>query len=107
MNVTGRTKIYRRDFNGRPAYSRSLASQEFKDGKKGDWIREYESVQMPKGADVADGSIIEVRKGFEAVYKSKDQIKKKLVVQEFAVLDAPTTSYDRKAEQELDDYVPF
>jgi hypothetical protein len=86
MDVTGRTKIYRKDFNGRPSYSRAISSQEYKDGQKGDWITDFETVQFPKGTDIPDRSIVEV-KGFEAVYKSKNGAKRKLVVTEYHVID--------------------
>ena len=106
MNVSGKTKIYRKDFDGRPSYTRSVCSQEFKDGKKGDWISTYEPVQFPKGTDIPDRSIVEV-KGFEAVYKGKDdQIKRKLVVQEYRVLDAG--SEEPKGFSKLSDSdIPF
>lgn len=85
MKVKGETKIYRKDFNGRPAYSRSIASQESVDGQKGDWIRAYESVQFPKGANIQDGTTVQVE-GFEAVYKTKNgEIKRKLVVQKYQI----------------------
>lgn len=87
MDVTGKTKIYRKDFNGKPSYSRAISSQEYKDGQKGDWITVFESVQFPKGTVLADRSVIEVTKGFEATYKAKDENKRKLVVQEYKVLD--------------------
>ncbi|MBR4589304.1 MAG: hypothetical protein IKO36_01460 [Bacteroidaceae bacterium] len=104
MDVIGRTKIFRKDFNGKPAYSRAISSQEYKDGQKGDWISEWESVQFPKGTDIPDRSIVEI-KGFEAVYKSKEQIKRKLVVREYKVLDeghAPEGGYTA-----LDEDIPF
>lgn len=88
MDVTGRTKIYRRDFDGRPSYSRAISSQEYKDGQKGDWITVFESVQFPKGTDLADRTIVEVTNGFEATYRSKEGNKRKLVVLEFNVLDS-------------------
>ena len=124
MNITGQTKIYRKDFNGRPAYSRRIASQEYKDGKKGEWINVYENVQFPKGADIPDGSVVEI-KGFEATYKGKSGIGRKLVVTEYKVLDQPRKSvrnentasedYNNNTEpdnmegftQLQDDYVPF
>ena len=87
MDVKGRTKIYRKDFNGRASYSRAISSQEYKDGQKGEWITVYENVQFPKGTDIADRSIIEVTKGFESTYKSKNGPERKLVVQEFRVID--------------------
>lgn len=113
MNVTGQTKIYRKDFDGRPSYSRCIASQEYKDGKKGDWIRTYESVQFPKGTEIADRSIVEITKGFEATYNSRNGVQRKLVVQEYRILDAPPQYYDARAEQEVgfaalnDDDIPF
>lgn len=88
MDVTGKTKVYRRDFDGRPSYSRAISSREYKDGQQGDWMTVYEPMQMPRGTNIPDRSIIEITKAFEAVYRSKDGIKKKLVVQEFNVLDA-------------------
>ena len=88
MDVTGKTKVYRRDFDGRPSYSRTISSREFKDGQQGDWMTVYEPVQMPRDTNIPDRSIIEITKAFEAVYRSKDGIKRKLVVQEFKVLDA-------------------
>lgn len=105
MNVTGKTKIFRKEFNGRPAYSRSIASQEYKDGQKGDWIRTYEPVQIPKGADIPDGSIVELE-GFEAVYKTKDgEVRRKLVVQKFNVIGDSQT--DSGFHVVIDEEMPF
>lgn len=111
MDVSGKTKIWAKEFNGRTAYSRTISSREFKDGQQGDWIREYESVQFPKGAVIPNGSIVEL-KGFEAVYKTKDAVKRKLVVQEYNVLEHPT--YEEHAQQDafegfkaVDDDIPF
>lgn len=87
MDVKGRTKIYRKDFNGKPSYSRAISSQEFKDGQKGEWLTVYEPVQFPKGVTIADRSIVDITKAFEATYRSKDGVKRKLVVQEFNVID--------------------
>ena len=100
MNVTGRTKIYRKDFNGRPSYSRAISSQEYKDGQKGDWVTVYESVQMPRGTDLDDRTIIEVTNGFESTYKAKDGNRRKLVVLEYNVLDAA----DRRTIENVDPY---
>lgn len=90
MDVRGRTKIYRKDFDGKPSYSRAISSQEYKDGQKGDWITDFEAVQFPRGTDIPDRSIVEIR-GFEAVYNSKNGVKRKLVVTEYAVLDSSDT----------------
>ena len=113
MNIYGDTKIYRKDFDGRPSYSRCIASQEYKDGKKGDWIRTYENVQFPKGTDIPDRSIVKI-KGFEATYNSKHGVQRKLVVQEYKVMEYPT-KYEEKSEPDIydgfsqisEDDVPF
>ena len=111
MDVTGKTKIFRKDFNGRPAYSRAISSQEYKDGQKGDWISGWESVQFPKGTDIPDRSIVEI-KGFEAVYKSKDIVRRKLVVKEYRVLDAGEGQTETQTNQPsgytaLEEDIPF
>lgn len=100
MDVTGRTKIFRKDFDGRPCYSRAISSQEYKDGQKGNWISEYEVVQFPKGTDIPNKSIVEL-KGFESVYRSRDgEVKRKLVVIEHKIIDEGFTSI-------INDEVPF
>lgn len=107
MNVTGKTKIWRRDFDGKPRYSRAISAQEYKDGRKGDWIREYEPVQFPKGTDITNGSIIDVKRGFETVYRGRDGIKRKLVVQEFVVVDAGHDLPEGFQNVSADEFVPF
>lgn len=106
MNVSGDTKIYRKDFDGRPSYSRAIYSQEYKDGQKGDWITTYENVQFPKGTQIADKSMVRL-KGFEAVFKSKNGIKRKLVVTEYEVLETNNTDKGAGFEQMQYDDVPF
>lgn len=89
MDVIGKTKIFRKDFDGRPAYSRGISSREYVNGQKGDWITVYEPVQFPKDTYIEDGSVVLV-KGFEAVYKTKSgELKRKLVVKEFKVEEVP------------------
>lgn len=107
VNIYGDTKIYRKDFDGRPSYSRCIASQEYNNGQKGDWIRTYESVQFPKGTDIPDRSIVRI-KGFEATYNSKNGVQRKLVVQEYKVLDTPKTQQNvPNGFKEYDEDMPF
>lgn len=109
MDVKGKTKIYRKDFDGRPSYSRMISSQEYKDGQKGDWISAFENVQFPKDTDIPDRSIVEIT-GFEAVYKYKDKIRRKLVVTEYAVLDSSdrkTIEHDDGFTAMTDEDIPF
>lgn len=88
MNVTGKTRIFRRDFNGRPAYSRRISAQEYDNGVKGDWMNMYENVQFPQNTDLPDKTDIEVTKAFETLYRNRNgEIMRKLVVQEYRVLE--------------------
>lgn len=107
MNVTGQTKIYRKEFNGKPAYSRAISSQEYKDGQKGDWISVYEPVQFPKGTELPDRAIIEVTKGFEATYKGKNGNQRKLVVQEFKILLTETAQQGKEFTELTNGDIPF
>lgn len=107
MNVTGKTKIFRKDFDGRPAYSRAISSQEYKDGQKGKWIREYESVQFPIGTQIEDGTIVNIKKSFEGVYESRSgEVKRKLIVQEFDIDDDKPVPADGFKALQNDD-IPF
>lgn len=86
MEVKGRTKIYRKDFDGHPAYSRRISSQKFENGQKGAWISDFESVQFPTGTQIADGTTVDITKAFEAVYETrKGEVKRKLVVLEYSI----------------------
>lgn len=109
MEVKGQTKIYRKDFDGRPAYSRRIASQEYKDGQKGEWVSDYEAVQFPKDTNLIDGSIVQLE-GFEAVYKNRNgEVKRKLVVTKYTLLDAPEHIKKNEPMYEAirDDDIPF
>ena len=106
MEVTGRTKIYRKDFDGHPAYSRAISSRKFENGQKGDWLKPvYEVVQFPIGTQIADGTIVNITKSFESTFENRQgEVKRKLVVQEFSILD---TSTDRAYTALTNDDIPF
>lgn len=112
MNVTGKTMIFRKDFNGRPAYSRQIKSREFVDGQQTDnWIRTYESVKLPKDSVLSDGSIIDVTRGFESVFKSSDgSIKRQLIVMDYSLEKAGNVSDDAPSgfmAMDDNDNIPF
>ena len=86
MNITGKTMIFRKDFDGRPSYSRSISSKDI----DGNWISVFENVQMPKGTDLPNKTKIEVIKGFEAVYEKRDGTKDRKIVVMVYKADLPT-----------------
>lgn len=113
--VTGKTKIFRKDFNGKPVYSRGISSQKFENGQKGDWITVYENVQLPKDTILEDKTVIEFN-GFEAVYEAKDgTAKRKLVITDFRVsgddMAKPANAISAKAAEGFsalqNDDIPF
>lgn len=107
MNVTGKTKIFRKDFDGKPAYSRAISSRKYENGKQGDWLKPvYESVQLPKGTQIEDGTIINVTSAFESSYETRSgEVKRKLVVQEYEVEGAVKTEPEFTAL--TNDDIPF
>lgn len=103
MNVTGKTKIYRKDFDEHPAYSRAITSRKFVNGVKGDWNKPiYESVQFPTGTQIEDGTIVEITKAFESSFETRSgEVKRKLMVQEYTVGERPQNT---ETQPVVDDY---
>lgn len=102
MRVTGKTRIYRKDFDGRAAYSRRIAWQEYKDGQKGDWLGVYETVKMPRGVDIPDGTVINITDAFESGYKKRDgSLIRQLVVMEFEIADEGQEDGFEQIEEKL------
>lgn len=111
MDVTGKTRIFRYDGDGYTNYSRGISSRKFVNGEKTDeWVTEYEKVQFPKGTDLPNKTDIEVTKAFEAVTEYKDKKYRKLVVQEFKVIDGESQKNDEEPVDDfeaIDEDVPF
>lgn len=114
MNVTGKTRIYRHENEGgRVSYSRCIASKKYENGHQVDeWVRTYERVQLPKGVELPDRSLIDVKKAFEAVTEYDGKQYRKLVIQEFMrdPNDVAGTSADSTGSDDfeaIDEDVPF
>lgn len=109
MEVRGKTKIYRKDFDGHPAYSRRISSQKYENGQKGAWISDFENVQFPNGTQIADGTVVDITKAFEAVYENrKGEVKRKLVVLEYSTDESlPARPTDEGFTALQNDDIPF
>ena len=110
MNVTGKTRIYRHDNDGRVSYSRGISSRKFVDGEKtDDWVTDYETVQLPKGTDLPNKCRIDVTKAFEAVSEYKGKKYRKLVVQEFEIVDEEPPAQEPPSDsfEQVDNDVPW
>lgn len=64
MNITGRTKIYK----GKYGYSCSISNK----NQDGSYSNMFMQLQLPRGIDLEDKSIIEITKGFISFYENKD-----------------------------------
>lgn len=84
MDILGKTKIYRKDFDGKPVYSTSI-SKKLLDGK---YESMYVQVQLPKDVELQDKTYINITKGFISWYHTKDGLPKmKFIVMEFETED--------------------
>ena len=111
MKVTGETIIYRKEFNEKPAYSRRISSKKYENGKQLDeWIGTYESVQLPRGTELADKTKVNIKDSFESVFEKRDgTIMRKLVITKFDVVgsrEEEDVNQDVNF-QAIDENVPF
>ena len=76
MNITGKTKIYK----GKYGYSCSISNK----NQDGSYSNMFMQLQLPKGIEPENKSIIEITKGFLSFYEDRNGLPKvKVVVMEF------------------------
>lgn len=68
MQVTGKTMIFKKEYEGKIFYSTSIRNKNI----NGEYTNMYLNIQLPKGIEPADKSIIEITKGFISFYSTKD-----------------------------------
>jgi len=84
MDILGKTKIYRKDFDGKPAYSTSIGRKK----QDGNYENMYIQVQLPKDVELQDKTDINITKGFISWYPTKEGLPKiKFVVMDFETED--------------------
>ena len=84
MLVTGNTRIFKKEINGKELYSTSISSK----NQNGDWDKMYLSVQLPRNVVLENGTDINITKGFLSFYKTNEGLPKiKVVIQEFQTKD--------------------
>ena len=101
MIVTGKTMLFRNDYEGRSFYKRGVSWKEYKDGKEtGKWLAVYEPVKMPKGTDLPDRTIIDIKNAFESGYVKNDGTRvRQLVVLEYDLVDEGSDSFEAIEEK--------
>ena len=76
MQVTGKTMIFRKEYEGKNIYSTNISNKNI----NGEYTNMYINVQLPKGVEVENKTYIEITKGFLAFYKDKNGLPKIKVV---------------------------
>lgn len=80
MEVKGKAKIYKSEYNGNVLYSTGI-SKKNEDGK---YENMYVSCHLPKDAQLENGEMIEITKGFLTFYTDKNNLPKiKIVIMEY------------------------
>lgn len=67
--ITGTTKVFRKDFDERAVYSTSIGKKKM----DGTWDNAYINLQFKKGVDIADGTMIDIQNGWLTFYINKDK----------------------------------
>lgn len=79
MKVTGKTRIFKNEYNGRLNYTTSISNKK----EDGTYENMYLSVQFKKGQET-EGNI-EIKDGFLSFYKTKEGLPKlKVVILDYA-----------------------
>jgi len=76
MNITGKTMIFKSEYG----YSTAISNK----NQEGQYDKMYVSVQLPKGVELENKTMIEIQNGFITFYKTKEGLPKlKLVIMDF------------------------
>ena len=102
---TGKAKIYRKDFDGRPSYSASISQKNVND----EWESAFIKVQFNRGVELADRTEIEVNNGWLKFYLNKDGKPVWVIhINDYILLNEPRVDgLDEDAFNEALDEIPF
>ena len=98
MNILGKTMIFRSEYG----YSTAISNK----NQDGEYENMYLSVQLPKGVELENKTMIEITKGFLTFYKNKEGLPKlKIVVMEYTIdADEQYAQQEREAIQNEEYY---
>ena len=97
MNITGKTMIFKNDYG----YTTSIN----KKNQNGEYERMYISIQLPKGVEVENKTMIDIKEGFLSFYNTKDGLPKlKIVVMKISTEDLDYEKQEREAIQNEGNY---
>lgn len=101
MNILGKTRIFKKEINGRDVFSTSISNKK----EDGTYENMYVGVQFKKDEQPADSCNIDIKKGFLSFYLDKNAIEHiKFVILEYEVLESET---EAEFQVSTDDCLPF
>lgn len=93
MNILGKTMIFKSEYG----YSTAISNK----NQEGQYDKMYVSVQLPKGVELENKTMIDITKGFISFYKTKEGLPKlKLVIIDFE-------TENKIVQADSIDYLPF
>lgn len=103
--ITGTTKVFRKDYEDRALYSTSIGKKK----QDGTWDNAYINLQFKKGVDIADGTMIDIKNAWLTFYLNKDKKPVwQIFISEFETLDVPDGAIPEGfAVLEEDEFIPF
>lgn len=98
MEVAGKTMIFKNDYG----YSTTISSKK----QDGTYEKMYVTIQLPKGVELENKTMILILDGFLSFYKTKDGLSKiKIVVQKYEI--AENYNMPNFETTNPDDILPF
>lgn len=76
MQISGKTRLFKKEFGERTVYSTSLSAKK----KDGQYEHMYIQVQLPKDVVVENNTDIDIADGFLSFYKNKDGLNSMILV---------------------------
>ena len=90
MNIVGKTKIFKNEYNGNVFYTTSISSK----NREGKYEYMTVDVQLPKGTELENKTDIDITNGFLSFYKTKNGLSKiKYVVMDFVLEETQQNDY--------------
>ena len=102
MKLTGQTTIYRKDFDGRPAYSTSVSKKK----EDGTWTSVFIPVSFRKGIEVGNKTKVDVKDGWLNCYEGKNGVVLTIFINEFTSEEKAPDGFEYAMTTD-DEFAPF
>lgn len=100
MEIAGKTMIFKND----KGYSTTISNKK----QDGSYDKMYITVQLPKGVELENKTMILILDGFLSFYKTKDGLPKiKIVVKKYEMAENHKIPFIEDVTEQLDNLLPF